>query len=136
LHKTDIQTGEVLLIETNGCSPSPRTTPIMTEYKDQLYIWGGFNGEWPNELHILNPITMTWSKYPQKITGRTDLPSVHLNSFLYALGGSKSDGLLTIDFNHQQLNLNEMRGTQLPAAFPGAGMVSYPSLFNSIWWSI
>jgi hypothetical protein len=132
-----------MLIETKECSPNPRTTQIMTEYQDQLSIWGEFNGKWSHELHVLDLTTMTWSQYPQKIAERTDLPCVRLNSLLYASGGFQNDRLLTLDFQHYQLQLNEMRGTQFRAVFfIGSWIVLIHNFFffffffDSLWWSV
>jgi hypothetical protein len=124
LYRINVNTGEVVFVDTKGSVPTPRTTPILAQHADQLYVWGGFNGEWPNELSILDLTTMTWSVHPQRIAGRTDIPHVRINDCVYAYGGSRSDGLLTIDLNRHRLNLNEMRGTQFPAALSGAGMIA------------
>ena len=64
LHTIDINTGEVKLVITSGQPPSERSTPITAIYNNKFYVWGGFNGNWPNELNVLDFANMTWKQYP------------------------------------------------------------------------
>jgi hypothetical protein len=123
LHTIDVQTGEIQLIQTNGPEPSPRSTPIVAAHGGRLYVWGGFNGEWPSELSVLDFSDMTWRQYPQVVAGRTGVPWVIRDNFLYSYSGSKSGGLLVMDLETFRISVKETIGAEPQSAVMGAGMV-------------
>jgi hypothetical protein len=123
LHTIDITNGEVVLVATKGVEPAPRSTPIVAIYDQRLYVWGGFNGEWPSELNVLDFATMTWTQYPQTVAGRTAVCAVIMGNVLYSYGGSKSGGMLCINLDTFQLSTRETIGTEPASGVMGAGMV-------------
>ncbi|KAH0787086.1 Kelch motif family protein [Histomonas meleagridis] len=123
LHTIDINTGEVQLVVTKGQPPTPRSTPITAIYNNKFYVWGGFNGNWPNELNVLDFSNMTWTQYPQGAGGRTAVPSAIIGNKLYSYGGSKSGGMIEIDFDNNTVNVRQTIGSEPPSNVMGAGMV-------------
>jgi hypothetical protein len=123
LHTIDVVTGDVRLVRKAGQAPSPRSTPIVAIHNDRLYVWGGFNGEWPSELSVLSFADWTWTQYPQVIAGRTGVPWVIRDNILYSYGGSKSGGVLVLDLDACTISTRETIGSEPISAVMGAGMV-------------
>jgi hypothetical protein len=123
LHTIDINTGEVSLVSTQGSPPSPRSTAIVAIYNHKLYVWGGFNGDWPSELNILDFSTMTWTQHSQETSGRTAVSFVIAGNILYSYGGSQSGGMLCLNLDTFEIRTRETIGTEPPNAVTGAGMV-------------
>lgn len=123
LHVIDVTTGVRTIVQTNGIQPSPRSTPIVKVYNQKVYIWGGFNGEYPNKISVLDMQSRTWSHYSQDIDGRTAAPSVLIGSELYCYGGHKSSGLVVIDLNQNVIKMVPTTGTEPIPSVLGAGMV-------------
>jgi hypothetical protein len=123
LHTIDVETGEVKIVQTTGEPPSPRSTPIVAVYSGKFYVWGGFNGDWPTELSVLTFENMTWQKYDQDVAGRTAVPSVISQNFLYRFGGSKSAGMLVMNLETLSISIRPTTGAEPPSAVMGAGMV-------------
>lgn len=124
LHTIDVVTGEVALVTTSGITPSPRTTPLVAIYNQKFFVWGGYNGECPNELNVLDFSNMTWSQYPQDIAGRTGVSSAIIGNTLYCYGGSKSGGMLTLNMDTFEMEVRETIGAEPPSAVMGSGMVA------------
>lgn len=124
LHTIDVVTGEVALVATSGVSPSPRTTPIVAIYNQKFFVWGGYNGDCPNELNVLDFSNMTWSQYPQDITGRTGVSSAIIGNTLYCYGGSKSGGMMTLNMDTFEMSVHQTIGAEPPSAVMGSGMVA------------
>jgi hypothetical protein len=125
LHTIDIETGDVKIVQTSGEPPTARSTPIVAVYSGRLYVWGGFNGDWPTELSVLTFEDMTWQKYPQDVTGRTAVPWVIHDNFLYSFGGSKSAGMLVLNLDSYSISIRPTTGAEPPSAVMGAGMVQF-----------
>jgi hypothetical protein len=123
LHTIDVNTGEVSLVSTTGSGPSPRSTPIVAVYANRLYVWGGFNGESPSELNVLDLATLSWTQHPQEVTGRTAVPSVIVGNVLYSYGGSKSGLMLCLNFERAEIQTRETIGAEPPSGVMSAGMV-------------
>lgn len=111
LHRINIRTGLVELVKSTGDAPSGRTTPVMNTYGDKLFVWGGYNGSWPAELHILNMKVMKWQKIHEKnITGRTGCASIKLGHRLICYGGTKSTNMLVLNMKTNKLSLWKTNG--------------------------
>jgi hypothetical protein len=123
LHTIDVNTGEVALVPTQGCMPSPRSTPVVAIHGNSFYVWGGFNGDYPSELNVLNFKTMTWTQFPQKVAGRMAVPFEIAGNTMYIYGGSKTGGMLCLDFDALEFTTRETIGVGPPTAVTGAGMV-------------
>lgn len=123
LHTIEIDTGIVTKIQTNGYEPSPRSSPIVGCYNNKYFVWGGFNGEWPNELNILDLNTMTWRQIQNGISGRTSIPFVQIGDTLYCYGGSKSAGMLCLNMDKEEITIKECIGAPPPSQSISAGMV-------------
>lgn len=122
LHTVDINSGQVEKINTTGEEPSPRTSPVFSIFNNKVYVWGGFNGEWPSSLHVLDLSTLEWKEYPQEISGRITSPGVVVNDRYLTSGGSKSGGLLFLDYHANKVTIEETTGSEPPSSI-GPGMV-------------
>ncbi|OHT09446.1 Kelch motif family protein [Tritrichomonas foetus] len=125
LHAIDIMsdgTGIVSPISTTGEAPSPRSSPIFVKYEKYIYLWGGFNGEWPTSLHVLDLETLNWTEHPQDIAGRITVPGVILQNRYFAYGGSKSGGMIVLDFESRNILLTPTTGSEPPSGVLGSGM--------------
>ena len=112
------------MVNTNGTPPSERSTPIVAIYGNKFFVWGGFNGEWPNELNVLDFATMTWSQVRQEVAGRTAVPSVIVGNMLVSYGGSKSGGMVMCNLDTGAMQVRQTVGAEPPSAVMGAGMVA------------
>ena len=122
LHTIDVETGVVKTIVTTGDVPAPRASPVFVKFGENVYLWGGFNGEWPTDLHVLNLQTMNWTVYPQDIAGRITVPGVVYKDKYYAYGGSKSGGMLVLDFKSNSIYLVQTTGSDPPSGVIGSGI--------------
>ncbi|KAH0786603.1 Kelch motif family protein [Histomonas meleagridis] len=123
LHTIDITTGEVAYVQTQGMPPSPRSSPIVAIGNNKFFVWGGFNGEWPDELNVLDLSTMTWSQIPQQISGRAAVPFVTVDNIVYSYGGSKLGGFLCLNMETNEIKIRECIGASPPSQSSAAGMV-------------
>ena len=124
LHTIDVVTGEVKMVNANGTPPSERSTPIVAIYGNKFFVWGGFNGEWPNELNVLDFATMSWSQVPQEVAGRTAVPSVIIGNTMMCFGGSKNGGMLVCNLDTGAMSVKQTIGQEPPSTVMGSGMVA------------
>ena len=124
LHTIDVVTGEVQMVNAAGKTPSPRSTPVVAIYGNKFFVWGGFNGEWPNELNVLDFATMSWSQVPQEVAGRTAVPSVIIGNTMMCFGGSKNGGMLTCNLDTGAMTVKQTIGQEPPSTVMGSGMIS------------
>lgn len=124
LHTIDINTGKVELIKTQGPQPVERSTPVVDIYNNKFYLWGGFNGEFQTDLFVLDFATMTWSQYPQNVSGRTAVPHAIIGNILYIYGGSKSGGMLMLNLDTYEMIVKQTTGSEPPSAVMASGMVA------------
>jgi hypothetical protein len=123
LHTINIETGEVKVVVTTGPLPTSRSTPIVTAYSGRLYVWGGFNGAWPTELSVLDFSNMSWHVHEQNIAGRTAVPHIIVDNFLYSYGGSKSGGMIALNLDTFSMEVRPTAGAEPPRGVIGSGMV-------------
>jgi hypothetical protein len=123
LHTIDVDTGEVVLLDTSGESPAPRSTPVVIAYSNKLYIWGGFNGELPTELNVLDFPSKVWRRYDHNVSGRTALSYVLHEHTIYSYGSSKNGGMLMIDLEANEITTRQTTGAEPPSAVMASGMV-------------
>ena len=127
---------DVSILETKGDKPQPRSTPVIACYNKKLFIWGGYNGNYPSDLSVLDFSSFTWKTIPQpSIKGRTGMAwttSFHNNKkYLYIYGGCEKldNELLMIDLETEEMSkCQTFKGKGEKGAFPqskwmGAGMV-------------
>lgn len=100
----NIKNFEISILETSGDVPEPRSTPILAVYEDKLYVWGGYNGQWPTDISILDLKTLVWSAVHQNEKGRTSVPYIFDkdNGKIISYGGSHLNGLFTIDLKSEK----------------------------------
>lgn len=123
LHSIDINTGIVNYIQTTGELPQSRTAPLVSHYNGNLYVWGGFNGEWPSSLHILNLTSFEWKEIPQDLAGRITSPGVSIGNKYLTFGGSKSGGMVVLNFDENRIYLEQTSGNEPISSVLGSGMV-------------
>jgi hypothetical protein len=86
-------------------------------------VWGGFNGDFPSELHVLDLTDKSWRQYSQKVAGRTAMPHVMYNHLLYSYGSSKSGGMLVINLDTNDIITRQSTGAEPPGSVLASGMV-------------
>jgi len=123
LHILDLCKKTINMVATQGCSPSPRSSPIMEVVCDKLIVWGGFNGNWLNDLCILDLNSFVWTIQTTDITGRVNIPSIVYQNSIYAYGGSKTGGFISINPEKGNINQIESIGASPSTLIMGAGMV-------------
>lgn len=123
LQSIDIETGTVTVIQTSGEIPDRRSTPIMGLYNNRIIVWGGYNGDWPTSIHILDIRTMKWSTVQTNEKGRTSVPSVVIDNNLISYGGSHTDGLFTINMADPKIKIIPTTGFAPQSSVMSAGMV-------------
>ncbi|OHT06998.1 Kelch motif family protein [Tritrichomonas foetus] len=124
----DIDTGIVTDIQTYGNIPDRRSTPVMQCNNNKIYMWGGYNGSWPNELHVLDLDTFEWSTFPCNEKGRTSIPSILYKNHILSYGGSHSEGILTIDTLIPAVKILPTTGFPPPCEIMSSGMVRSDNL--------
>ena len=130
LHRIDVTTGEVSIIETTGTKPCARSTPIIEYYNHCIYLWGGFyQNVWPTELFVLNLETFEWISYEQNVSGRTAVPWCIVDNKIYSFSGSKSGGLLIIDMDNNIVKVDKTTGSEPVSTYLSAQMVKADKYF-------
>ncbi|OHT05921.1 Kelch motif family protein [Tritrichomonas foetus] len=124
LHTIDVSNGLVQKVNTTGPEPSARSSPIVTIYNNKFFVWGGFNGEFPSELNILDLSNFQWTQKPQDVGGRTAVPHAIIGNKLYSYGGSKSGGMIILDLDNETIDVKQTIGAEPPSAVMSSGMVA------------
>lgn len=124
LHRVNILTGECFRVEAKvGVPPSPRSTPIVGVWNRRFFVWGGYNGEWPNELNVYDFDGFSWKQIPQTVAGRTSAPSAQVGKKIYSFGGTKTASLLIIDLETCTIQVEKTTGVEPPSSVISAGLV-------------
>jgi hypothetical protein len=119
----DQNSGAVTQVQTSGQAPSARSTPIMAVADDgKLFLWGGYNGEWPGAIHILDS-TFEWTTVASSQKGRTSVPSVTFANRILAYGGSNRPGLWVLNMSTHVISILNTSGIGPPPDSMKAGMV-------------
>lgn len=126
LHVINPITGQVVLIETHGDAPGPRSTPVLAYNNMQLFVWGGYDGTWPTMLHILDLSTYAWRAVEPNIQGRTAIPFARVGGTkFYAYGCSKTGGFVVIDTVAETASILKSTKGDIPKSMTmSAGMVN------------
>ena len=95
----------------------------MGLYNGKIFVWGGYNGQWLNSIHILDINTMVWSTIPTNEKGRSGVPSVVVDYNLISYGGSHTDGLFTINMADPKIKIVPTTGFAPQSEVMNAGMV-------------
>jgi hypothetical protein len=120
----DPGSGAIAPVKTSGDAPSARSTPIMAVADDgRLFLWGGYNGDWPSAIHVLNPMTLEWTAVASHEKGRTAVPSVKIGNRIFAYGGSNRPGLWVLDMTTSSISIVNASGVGPPPDSMKAGMV-------------
>lgn len=103
LHYLDIETGEVVEINTEGEIPAPRKSPIFftNSAKDTLFLWSGYtydglsdeNAEYVSYLDLTMD-TLQWQHFGQTFPGRASASYCYHNNNHYIFGSTNTTGLL------------------------------------------
>jgi hypothetical protein len=120
----DTATGFCSPCATSGDGPTRRSTPIMAASDDgRIFVWGGYNGEWPSAIHILDTRTFVWRAIPSVERGRTAIPSVVCDNKIVAYGGSNHPGLWVLDMATESISIVNATGAPPTPDVMKAGMV-------------
>ena len=123
LHVINLNTHEVRELQTTGDIPAGRSSPILKIIGMELFLWGGFNGEWPNDLSVLDLKTLKWTSYKQSVKGRTAMPSAIYHNKIISYGSSKSGGMIVIDPETKKVRVFQTTGSEPPSQVMSAGMI-------------
>ena len=125
LQVINVQTGVVSIVETRGDIPEGRSTPLVGMHREKFYVWGGYNGGWPNDIHVLDLETLVWTRIQQNEKGRTGVPFVNYRGRIIAYGGSHSSGVfeLNMNFSPPTTSIIQTTGSPPPSDVMNAGMV-------------
>jgi hypothetical protein len=123
LYSLNIETSEVTEIDSSGEVPAGRTSPLIVIFENSLYCWGGFNGDFPTELSVLDLETRVWRKYPQKVIGGIPAIGGVYGGRYFSYGGSKSGKMLVLNFENKTVEFCETKGAEPPSTVIGAGLI-------------
>jgi hypothetical protein len=98
---------------TSGDIPSPRSAPIMAVSDDGgLFVWGGYNNQWPSEIHILDLRTRVWTMVPSIERGGTAVPAVVVANRILSYGGSNHSGIWALDMTTSTISIINATGAR------------------------
>jgi hypothetical protein len=106
--------------------PEPRSAPIVVLSPDQrsIYVWGGYNTNWPNSLHILDTSTWSWRCVPAVEKGRAGVPAIIYGQHIYCHGGAVMDGLLDISMSEETVSVIGVTGSPPRTEIVSGGMIA------------
>lgn len=130
LHLIDLTTCERIMVKTSGDGPTPRCTPILSIFNNQLFVWGGYDGrDSSSTLYVLNLADFTWEALPMPdVTGRTASPYVIFDDKIYSFGSSRVGGLLEIDMTKKKVSIVDTTGAEPPSEATSAGAVKIENM--------
>jgi hypothetical protein len=123
LHVINIRTRELTFPVTTGEMPPPRVGHVMVNYGKNIYIWGGYNGDWLNDIYVLDTETLAWRKVFCQIKGRTSVGTAVVGNILYIFGCSRTDGLLKFNFTTEVMSQVKVSGTEPPTEITGSSFI-------------
>jgi hypothetical protein len=124
LFAVDLNSRECKRIETGGSRPSARTSPVFLGYQGRLFLWGGYDGKWPNELYELDLKSFEWKVYAQTVAGRTGTTYTSVSHYGVCYAHRAMGGLIIIDFETKQVVQLLTQGTEPDEHVVNAGMVA------------
>ncbi|OHT17398.1 Kelch motif family protein [Tritrichomonas foetus] len=121
----NIQNGYIQAIKTTGDTPDPRCNAFLAIHNMKLFVWGGHSDDnkKPTDLSILDLNTKEWTRKNLNIGGRTMIPLVQVNNFIFSYGGSKMESMIRIDLDNEKSELLQGRGSPPLADVVGASMI-------------
>ena len=123
LHSINIDSGKITQYNTNGAIPSPRISPIMHYFDNQIVIWSGFDGRIHNGIHLLNLETMTWKRMDEEQTGISSPCGCKFNNDYYVYGGPSGSNLSIFQPTDNIFNYIKTRGIDPPSNLSNACLV-------------
>jgi hypothetical protein len=95
----------------------------MGIWKDQVLVWGGYNGDWLSDLWVLDVLDKRWIEVEIGHRGRITAAAALYDDSLYIFGAAKTDPLLRFHWPTRGLETVKVSGTQPPADLVQATMV-------------
>jgi hypothetical protein len=124
-HIINLANGQVSRPPLTGIPPSPRSSCLVTSYNNQfLYVWAGFNGEWPTELNILNLQTKEWTQKESSVSQRTAFSYVNTSKNVYCFGGASSGALVQMDPETQTMIIVKPKNNEPSSKVMHSSMVA------------
>jgi hypothetical protein len=120
----DLESRVCQKLETTGDVPSPRNTPVFCHHNGQLIVWGGYDGHWPSDLHVLDLRTLVWSVYKQSIPGKTGTTYAVIGDRLYCYASQFVGGIVVIDLTAKTVSQVQTSGIEPPEGVVSSGMVA------------
>lgn len=125
LYAINLATGVSAPVATTGACPSPRSSCVFSSLGTKLFVWGGHDGSWPNDLHVLDLTTSEWTCHPQEVAGRTNTAYTAVGDTVFCFGGAKTGGVLVIDMASESLTIHQTTGPEPPAVTTNGGLVHF-----------
>lgn len=123
-HVIDLETRTVFRPEFTNDGPPERIGHVMAVRNNVIVVWGGYNGDWLNDLWILDLSNFTWQMMPSDIKGRIGTAWANHGDYLYIFGASKSDPLLRFNWSTHIMQTVATTGAAPPAQLSQASMVA------------
>lgn len=121
----DLGNGIISATQTTGDAPSARLSPVIGNWEGKVYIWGGYDGGWPSELHFLDLNTFNWTSFQQDVNGRTNAAYAQVQNCIYVYGSAKAGGILIIDMAQNTVELHSTTGPEPPASVTDATLTYF-----------
>lgn len=103
--------------------PSGRVGHVFAYHNGKILLWGGYNGDWLNDLWILDIATMTWREINADIKGRTAAAFTTHSHYVYIFGASKTDALLRFDFDTETFEVLKSSGSSPTSTLGSASLI-------------
>ncbi|OHS98757.1 Kelch motif family protein [Tritrichomonas foetus] len=128
LHMIDLQAQTITHLngQSNATDHGPpgRIGHSMGYSSGKIAIWGGFNGNFLNDLWTYDTSNGTWTKVPCDAHGRADAAFATNDGNLYIIGSSKSDVIHRYNIATNQVELLNPVGNPPPYELKGGMLVS------------
>ena len=111
LHYINLKNSEIKKIETFGNKPTPRRNPVLGYFNNQLFLWGGYNGENPRDIFKLDLMSLIWTSISINCLGRSFPAHVTFHDSIFIFGSSKNQGLIKLNMNNSLIESIESTGT-------------------------
>lgn len=104
LHNLDLRSGKCKIIHAPGKGPTPRANPVIAIKNNLLFVWGGFDGTCPSDIHVFNLLRKEWTITICSTPGRSSPSYAQVGDSIYIHGAAKTHGLLQYDFTTNQMS--------------------------------
>lgn len=105
--------------------PAGRSGHVMASKNGKIMIWGGYNGDWLNDMWIYDIATCTWREIECSVQGRTSATYCNHGDYCYIFGASKVDGLLRFNWTTETIEVLPACGSVPGNEISSASLVAF-----------